>query len=531
MSTRQLPDRPDLDQLKRQAKELLRSAREGDAAALARFRGLPAHANAGDEDLARASLALHDAQSVIAREHGLPSWKALHARIEELTMGLDAAVVEFIEAATDGRPDRAERLLSRFPAIAEASLHTALVLGDAAAVDEHLSRDPTLATRPGGPRDWEPLHYVCHTSLGTSDAGDPDGLVAIARRLLALGADPNTRFSWHHHGVRRPVLWGATRATRLLPLAESLLEAGADPNDGVTLPLAAGSGDLPALELLHAHGADVNQVWATDGSATLYAILLWAETPAGVRWLLDHGADPDPVFAENGETPLHVVARRWDAELAEALVDRGADVARPRADGRTPFAVAELSGNREVAAWLLANGAPDELSAVDRYVAALSRGDRAAADSLLAERPELSGEIGDGHYAALYEAAERGDALVLETLLAGGFDPDHADDEMGKTALHAAAMAGRPDAVRVLLAHGASVTVRDREFRAQPLVWAAEGSSFTREDDRDHAEVARLLIDAGSPLEWDPDDGPPESLAETLDEWRRRYVSPAGGSR
>jgi len=36
-----------------------------------------------------------------------------------------------------------------------------------------------------------------------------------------------------------------------------------------------------------------------------------------------------------------------------------------------------------------------------------------------------------------------------------------------------------------------------------------------------------LLIDAGSPLEWEPGDGPPESIAEVLDEWRRRVLPPA----
>jgi hypothetical protein len=336
MATPQLPERPNLDQLKRQAKDLLHSARAKDPAALARFRKLPAFARYTDDDLARAGLALHDAQSVIAREHGFASWKALRDRVEELTLEFGAGIDQFIEAATGGRTDRAERLLALHPRIAGANLHTALLLGDVDAVESRLAEDPSLTNQPGGPRGWEPLLYVCHNSLGRVPLAHADGLVAIARRLLALGADPNARFPWLHHGVRRAALWGATFVTRLLPLAELLLESGADPNDGVTLPLAAGAGDLPALELLRAHGADVNQAWATDGAPALYSAMSWAETPAGVQWLLEHGAAPDPVFAHNGETPLHIVAQRWDAAMAELLVSRGADVARRRADGRTP---------------------------------------------------------------------------------------------------------------------------------------------------------------------------------------------------
>ena len=73
MAARQLPERPNLDQLKRQAKDPLRAARAHDADALARFRILPAFAHQSDADLARAGLELHDAQSVIARDYGLDS--------------------------------------------------------------------------------------------------------------------------------------------------------------------------------------------------------------------------------------------------------------------------------------------------------------------------------------------------------------------------------------------------------------------------------------------------------------------------
>jgi len=492
MAAKQLPPRPNLDQLKHQAKELQRSAQ----------------------------IPLHEAQTRIAREYGFKSWNALHDHVEAVTLEFDAALAEFLEAATDGRRDRAERMLALYPKIATANLHTALVLGDANAVDARLERDPSLATKPGGQRGWEPIHYVCYTSMAHDSRERSAGLAAIARRLIALGADPNTRFPWQHHNVRRPVLWGASRHAQSVPLVAALLDAGADPNDGVTLPLAASAGDVPVLEVLRAHGANVDQAWATDGATSLYAILNWSRTPEGVVWLLEHGADPNAVFAENGETPLHVVARAWDVPLAEAMVARGADIERKRADGRTPYAVAELNGNRAVADWLRAHGASPDLPEVDRLVAACSRGDRAAAEALLAKNPGLRNEITDDHYIALHQAAERDDVRALEAMLACGFDPNRPDAGIGKTALHSAAMEGWPDAVRVLLAHGASVHVRDREFKGQPLIWAAEGSRQGREG-RDFAAVGKLLLDAGSPVEWETGDEPAEGILEIVAAWRR----------
>ena len=520
MTTPRLPERPSFEQLKRQAKELLRAAKAGQRDALGRFRTLPAFAHHRDDATLAAAVALHDAQSVVAREYGFPSWMALVERVEEMTLQFDAAVVQFIEAATEVQPARAERLLRLFPRIATASFHTALLLGNAAEVERRLTDRSALATEAGGPRSWEPLLYLCHTSLEFGPATRRDGLVVCARQLLAHGADARSRYPWLHHGVQRAVLWGAVCVTRLLPLARLLLEHGADPNDGVTFTLAASGGDLDALELLHAHGADVNQPWASDGATTLYAILNWAETPTGVRWLLDHGAGADPVFAANGETPLHVVARRWDADLCDQFVRRGAEIGRRRRDGRTPYAVAELAGNDAVARYLAEHGASTELSAVDRLVAACSRGDRVAAERMLMAHPELANEIGPEHYAALYRAAERGDTRALETMLACGFDANHPDDEIGKTPLHAAAHEGRPESVRVLLAHGASVSVRDREFHGQPLVWAADGLRSHVPDHRDYALVARLLLEAGSPVEWETGEEPAEEIVEIINEWR-----------
>src|SRR5689334_1871914 len=154
MSAKSLPPRPNLDQLKRQAKELLQAGK---------------------------APALHDAQTLLAREYGFASWNKLREHVEELTLEFDAAVDQFLEAATDGRSDRAERILALHPGIVKANLHTALVLGDAERVAARLQQDPSLATNPGGPRGWEPIHYVCYTSMAHDWPDRGAGLAAIAR--------------------------------------------------------------------------------------------------------------------------------------------------------------------------------------------------------------------------------------------------------------------------------------------------------------------------------------------------------------
>jgi hypothetical protein len=54
-----LPDRPNLEQLKKQAKSLLHAAKANDPVALRRFTVLPALAHKSDTELAAVELALH----------------------------------------------------------------------------------------------------------------------------------------------------------------------------------------------------------------------------------------------------------------------------------------------------------------------------------------------------------------------------------------------------------------------------------------------------------------------------------------
>jgi hypothetical protein len=517
----QLPDRPNLEQLKKQAKSLLHAARARDREALGRFASLPALAGRSIDQIGALDLALHDAQSVIAREHGFPSWTTLRDEVETRTLAFGEAVDEFIRCATGGAGGRANRLLALHPGVASATLHTALVLGDATAVEVRLRDDPAIATYAGGPQDWEPLLYVCHTCMHVDVPGRADGLVAIARRLCELGANPNAEYHWNWHPeLPRTALWGAVCAVQHLPLASVLLDAGANPTDGVTTHIAGGGGNIEALELLGRYGVDVNGI--PGGVPPLVYMMLWADNPAGPYWLLNHGADPNRAWGNDGEAPLHVAARRWDVPMVEHLVQRGANVSQRRADGATPHTLAELHGNGDVAAWLLAHGAQDELSPVDRFIAACARADRDGAEAMLAARPSLKAELRPEHHLMLHRPAESGNAAVLETMLACGFDPD-ARDKDNVTPLHRAAMGGHAAAVRTLLKRGASVNALDGMFAATPLVWAVEGRSNAKHAGADHVEVARALIAAGSSLEWTPPAGAPgpERTLEGLAELRQ----------
>ena len=77
--TRTLRNRPDLDQLKRQAKELLDAYRAGGSEAA---KEVHAHYRQADPS----TFALHDAQLVMARAHGFDSWPKLKAFVDGITI-------------------------------------------------------------------------------------------------------------------------------------------------------------------------------------------------------------------------------------------------------------------------------------------------------------------------------------------------------------------------------------------------------------------------------------------------------------
>ena len=81
--TRPLPSRPNVTQLKHQAKDLLRAQRNGEASACGVLRRLRRFEGADDGNVLAADVALHEAQYALAMEYGFPSWNALAEHIAD----------------------------------------------------------------------------------------------------------------------------------------------------------------------------------------------------------------------------------------------------------------------------------------------------------------------------------------------------------------------------------------------------------------------------------------------------------------
>ncbi len=90
-----LPSRPNLEQLKKQAKDLQKLHDAGNAEALRRIAENHPQTDKGEFSLA-------DAQLVVAREYGFESWPKLKTHVEAVTKGDDPKVATFLVAAVAG---------------------------------------------------------------------------------------------------------------------------------------------------------------------------------------------------------------------------------------------------------------------------------------------------------------------------------------------------------------------------------------------------------------------------------------------
>jgi predicted transcriptional regulator YdeE len=82
--TTSLPQRPDLDQLRRQAKDLLKAHKKGYLEVCVLLRHLHRFSRVSDADILSSDIKLNEVQFAVALEHGFSSWNALKQHIEAL---------------------------------------------------------------------------------------------------------------------------------------------------------------------------------------------------------------------------------------------------------------------------------------------------------------------------------------------------------------------------------------------------------------------------------------------------------------
>jgi ankyrin repeat protein len=385
------------------------------------------------------------------------------------------AVASFVAAATSRRRDRAEGLLEAHPQIAD-DPWAALVLG------RGWDGDPN---EPGGPLDWAPLLYVCHSCFASLD---------LALGLIERGADPNAFFT-NEYG-QMSALYGAAGVLHDPELTGLLLTAGADPDDGESVYHATEAEGPECLRLLLEAGA------ATRGTNAL-GHALDEDRLEHVRLLLEAGADPN-----EGPILAHAVRRGRGPETLRLLVEHGADVDRPggelwRGDVplRTPYQHAVLRGRPDDAEVLEGLGASTEVAPDDLAIAAVARGERPEGD--------LPEDLDPDAQEVLVLAALHGSAGLVLELVGPEFRGVVGGSPAG-TLLHHAAWVGDAELVGDLLAAGIPADAGSGAEFDTPLAWAALASCEHHVLGRDYVGVAERLTAAGAQVD-------------------RRFVEVAGG--
>ncbi|HVN07044.1 MAG TPA: ankyrin repeat domain-containing protein [Bryobacteraceae bacterium] len=293
-----------LEQQKKQAREILRAVRAGNLDALARLRARHLRWADVDDATVRQEVALHDAQFVIAREQAFASWTKLKLYAEAPPgtrhTRLYVAGIEWIA-------DRVQGLLRTRQSAGPAALEQI--------------------------REWHPRFSACSDEeIRQAPFTAADAQLVYAREH---GFD-----TWDDLVHRVNLLAAAPQADGGEPFLAAFR--------------AVESGDVAALESLLRDYPRLAQERGTNGNSLLnLAVSIAAKGDPGagqarVELLLIAGADVnDP--NDRGWTPLHQAAYSNQCAIAAALVQAGADLdAEAHGSGGTPLIVALFWGHREV---------------------------------------------------------------------------------------------------------------------------------------------------------------------------------------
>ena len=278
------------------------------------------------------------------------------------------------------------------------------------------------------------------------------GLTSWVKHLLERGEELNG-LSDGYSALQAAACSGGPLATM-----ELLLKAGADVNaeNGTNCNafhqwMIRGEVTVEGVQMLLDHGADPRITSSREHYNGLQYFSTRGEDPAVLELLLAHGADINALHPEDGwKLPaLHVLLMRREVPgpLLEAFVKNNADTNSENAASARPLQMVCTNGQLENLKILLQSKV------------------------LEIDDPDLHGTT------AVHEAAFSGFNKCVSVLLEHGADPD-VPDKLNRTALHTAARRGHVETVRVLLKYSKQPNLLDKHGWS-PLFCACLGKEET----------------------------------------------------
>ncbi|KAH9069631.1 ankyrin repeat-containing domain protein [Lactarius deliciosus] len=256
-------------------------------------------------------------------------------------------------------------------------------------------------------------------------------------------------------------------------------------------PLAAALSNkhIQVAELLHQHGADLHIGYRSR--TLLHAASLDGSMDVA-EWLLNIGADAN-VQQYDHTTPLHLAAAGGHLEVVRMLLGHGADVnAATMMDSYTPLHEASKGGHVDIVRLLIQNGADASTDLQRLFFLASSSGSAETVELFIRRGGDVNARD-VSHSTPLHLASSsflsKGDHVV-RTLIQNGADVD-ARDGSHSTPLHLASRSSNGDIVKTLILNGVDVNARDGSH-STPLHFASQ--SYHSEGDG----VVQTLIQNGA---------------------------------
>jgi ankyrin repeat protein len=359
-----LPAHPSLEQLRKQAKDLLRQARAGDPTAIARI------VDRRERALNIEDVQLSDAQFAIAREHGFPSWARLKHHIEAIQRPADydepvwgRETWPFLVAALEGDEPTVRRMLARDPTLIRAeyaylqALHYAVRGGRVGMVRLLLDAgaDPLAEGWSGrfGPGDDTPLARARDRELHE--------IVALLERAAngrtTPTVSPERTAPLTPERALEDEMMRICHRGDLSAAMEMIRRHPGIAQAGLYEAVHQNHPELVRLLLEHGAAAITQWRWSCWYTPLMHTLRYAAPRFATAQLLLDHGVDPNDTNGM-GMTTLHIVAAEGTTEAARWLVERGANLhTRDRQFDSTPLAWAARAGREDMVRLLISLGA------------------------------------------------------------------------------------------------------------------------------------------------------------------------------